>query len=99
MLWTVVQSAGFVLENRRNFYDILGVSKSANDNQIKKAYRNLAKQLHPDRNKNDPDAENRFHDLNDAYEVLIDAEKRKTYDQYGEDGLKDRQHGGERKSI
>ena len=54
---------------RRDFYKILGVSKSANTNQIKKAYRGLAKELHPDRNKDDPDAEARFRDLGEAYEV------------------------------
>jgi len=54
---------------RRDFYKILGVPRNANTNQIKKAYRNLAKELHPDKNKDDPDAENRFRDLGEAYEV------------------------------
>jgi len=54
---------------RRDFYKILGVSRSANTNQIKKAYRNLAKEVHPDRNKDDPEAEDRFRDLGEAYEV------------------------------
>jgi len=56
---------------RRDFYKILGVSRNANTNQIKKAYRNLAKELHPDKNKDDPDAENRFRDLGEAYEVNV----------------------------
>jgi len=56
---------------RRDFYKILGVSRNANTNQIKKAYRNLAKELHPDKNKDDPDAENRFRDLGEAYEVIV----------------------------
>jgi len=54
---------------RRDFYKILGVSRNANTNQIKKAYRNLAKELHPDKNKDDPEAEDRFRDLGEAYEV------------------------------
>jgi DnaJ domain len=56
---------------RRDFYKILGVPKNANTNQIKKAYRSLAKELHPDKNKGDPDAEDRFRDLGEAYEVLM----------------------------
>lgn len=55
---------------RRDFYKILGVPKSANLNQIKKAYRKLAKELHPDKNKNDPEAEDKFRDLGAAYEVI-----------------------------
>jgi len=78
----------------RDFYQILGVSKNANTNQIKKAYRSLAKELHPDKNKEDPDATRKFQDLGAAYEVLSDAEKRKTYDKYGEEGLKDSFGGG-----
>ncbi|XP_063236251.1 dnaJ homolog shv [Bacillus rossius redtenbacheri] len=72
----------------RDFYSILGVSKSANTNQIKKAYRTLAKELHPDKNKDDPDASQKFQDLSAAYEVLSDSEKRRTYDQCGEECLK-----------
>lgn len=58
-----------ILFCRRDFYNILGVPKSANINQIKKAYRKLAKEYHPDKNKNDPDAEDKFRDLGAAYEV------------------------------
>lgn len=54
---------------RRDFYKILGVSKSATTNQIKKAYRKVAKDLHPDKNKDDPKAQEKFHDLGAAYEV------------------------------
>lgn len=57
-------------------------------NQIKKAYRKLAKELHPDKNRDDPKAQDKFQDLGAAYEVLSDAEKRKTYDRHGEEGLK-----------
>lgn len=70
----------------RDFYKILGVSRNANVNQIKKAYRKLAKELHPDKNKNDPNAQDKFQDLGAAYEVLVDADKRKQYDRYGEEG-------------
>ncbi|XP_069698375.1 dnaJ homolog shv [Periplaneta americana] len=72
----------------RDFYAILGVPRNANTNQIKKAYRTLAKELHPDKNQNDPDASRKFQDLGAAYEVLSDPEKRETYDRCGEDCLK-----------
>ena len=72
----------------RDFYSILGVRKSATTNEIKKAYRKLAKELHPDKNKNDPDASEKFQDLGAAYEALSDTEKRKTYDKCGEECLK-----------
>uniref|UniRef100_A0A673XYR4 DnaJ homolog subfamily B member 11 n=1 Tax=Salmo trutta TaxID=8032 RepID=A0A673XYR4_SALTR len=78
---------------RRDFYKILGVSKSASVRDIKKAYRKLALQLHPDRNPDDPTAADKFADLGSAYEVLSDDEKRKQYDAYGEDGLKEGHHG------
>lgn len=71
----------------RDFYRILGVSKSASLHEIKKAYRRLAKELHPDKNKDDPDSSQKFQDLGAAYEVLSDDEKRKKYDRCGEDCL------------
>ncbi|KAK3582855.1 hypothetical protein CHS0354_012465 [Potamilus streckersoni] len=71
----------------RDFYKILGVPRSATTNQIKKSYRKLAREMHPDKNKDDPDAEDRFRDLGAAYEVLADADKRKIYDKHGEEGL------------
>ena len=61
--------------------------KNANTNQIKKAYRKLAKELHPDQNKEDPKAQEKFQDLAAAYEVLSDQEKRKIYDRHGEEGV------------
>ena len=64
------------------------MSKSANTNQIKKAYRKLAKELHPDKNKNDPDAASKFQDLGAAYEILSDPDKRKKYDMCGEECVK-----------
>jgi DnaJ family protein B protein 11 len=73
--------------NRRDFYKILNVPKNANSNQIKKAYRKLAKQLHPDQNKEDPKAQEKFQDLAAAYECLNDPEKRKIYDRHGEEGV------------
>ncbi|KAK2153581.1 hypothetical protein LSH36_292g03016, partial [Paralvinella palmiformis] len=77
----------------RDFYKILGVPRSANKNQIKKAYRKLAKELHPDKNQDDPEAEDKFRDISEAYEVLSDADKRKTYDRHGEEGLKQSNQG------
>ncbi|KAJ8983429.1 hypothetical protein NQ317_005894 [Molorchus minor] len=71
----------------RDFYKILGVSKSASLHEVKKAYRRLAKELHPDKNQDDPNASQKFQDLGAAYEVLADEEKRKKYDRCGEDCL------------
>ncbi|KAJ8019764.1 DnaJ-like subfamily B member 11 [Holothuria leucospilota] len=76
----------------RDFYKILGVSRRATTKEIKKAYRKLAMQYHPDKNKDDPQAEEMFKDLGAAYEVLSDDEQRKIYDKHGEEGLKE--HGG-----
>ncbi|MDO5510928.1 MAG: J domain-containing protein [Weeksellaceae bacterium] len=67
-----------------DYYKILGVAKTASQDEIKKAYRKLARKLHPDINPNDADAQNKFQQLNEANEVLSDPEKRKKYDEYGE---------------
>lgn len=72
----------------RDFYQILGISRSASTNEIKKAYRKLAKALHPDKNQDDPNASQKFQDLGAAYEALSDPEKRELYDRCGEDCLK-----------
>ncbi|XP_029164308.1 dnaJ homolog shv [Nylanderia fulva] len=72
----------------RDFYKILGLSRGASTHEVKKAYRRLAKELHPDKNKDDPDASQKFQDLGAAYEVLSDPEKRRTYDKCGEECLK-----------
>lgn len=72
----------------RDFYRILNVKKSASTNEIKKAYRKLAKELHPDKNTGDPKASEKFQDLGAAYEILSDPDKRKTYDRCGEECLK-----------
>merc|ERR1712223_1795116 len=78
----------------RDFYKILGVSKRADTNTIKKAYRKLAKALHPDKNPDDPDAEQKFQDLGVAFETLKDPDLRKIYDKGGEDALQKNERGG-----
>ena len=75
---------GISLCESRDFYKILNLKKTASKNEIKKAYRNLAKQMHPDKNKDDPKASDKFADLSAAYEILSDDEKRKLYDRCGE---------------
>ena len=74
-------------ENKRDYYEVLGVSKGASDDEIKKAYRKLAKQYHPDLNPGDATAEAKFKEANEAYEVLSDDQKKARYDQYGHEGL------------
>ena len=69
--------------DKRDFYEILGLSKSASDAEIKKAYRKLAKQYHPDANPDNKEAEAKFKEITEAYEVLSDADKRAAYDRYG----------------
>ena len=68
---------------KRDYYEVLGVGKSAGADEIKKAYRKQALQYHPDRNKGDKDAEEKFKEAAEAYEVLSDVEKRKIYDRFG----------------
>jgi molecular chaperone DnaJ len=72
----------------RDYYEILGVSRDASETDIKKAFRRLARELHPDVNKHDPNAEDKFKEAAEAYEVLSDAERRATYDRYGHEGLR-----------
>jgi len=73
--------------DRRDYYEILGVDRSASDEEVKKSYRRLAMQYHPDRNPGDKKAEEKFKEAAEAYEVLRDAEKRKIYDRYGHEGI------------
>ncbi len=72
---------------KRDYYEVLGVDKNASENDIKLAYRRLARQLHPDLNKTDPKAKEKFIELQEAYEVLSDANKRNNYDRYGFSGV------------
>ena len=75
------------MSSQRDYYEVLGVDRSATDQEIKKAYRKLAMKNHPDRNPDDPEAENRFKEASEAYSVLSDAQKRQTYDRFGHAGL------------
>ncbi|MDD3693299.1 MAG: molecular chaperone DnaJ [Oscillospiraceae bacterium] len=74
-------------ENKRDYYEVLGLQKSASEDEIKKAYRKMAKKYHPDLNPGDKQAEARFKEVNEAYEVLSDAQKKARYDQYGHAGV------------
>src|SRR5918998_3275362 len=71
-----------------DYYAILGVAKTASDDDIKKAYRKLAMQYHPDRNNGSREAEEKFKEITEAYDVLRDPNKRSAYDRYGEAGLR-----------
>ena len=72
---------------KRDYYEVLGVQRGATDQEIKSAYRKLALQFHPDRNPNNPDAEEKFKECSEAYAVLADAEKRGMYDRFGHAGV------------
>jgi molecular chaperone DnaJ len=73
---------------KRDYYDVLGVERGAADAEIKKAFRRLARELHPDVNRHDPEAEEKFKEAAEAYEVLSDPQRRRTYDAYGHEGLR-----------
>ncbi len=76
------------MAGKQDYYEILGVSRTASPEEIKKAFKKMAMKYHPDRNPGDKEAEEKFKRVNEANEVLSDPEKRQIYDQYGEDGLK-----------
>ncbi len=80
--------------NYKDYYKILGVSRNATSEEIKKAYRKLAAKYHPDRNKGNPQAEEKFKEINEAYQVLKDEEKRKWYDQFGANWEQYQKSGG-----
>jgi molecular chaperone DnaJ len=73
---------------KRDYYQVLGVDRSASEADVKRAFRKLARELHPDVNAHDPDAEEKFKEAAEAYEVLSDAERRRTYDRFGHEGLR-----------
>ena len=82
------------MSDKKDYYDVLGVSKDADENAIKKAYRKLAMKFHPDKNPGDKEAEERFKELGEAYEVLSDEEKRSAYDRFGHSAFEGGGGGG-----
>lgn len=79
---------------KRDYYEVLGVARAANEQEIKSAYRKLALQYHPDRNPDDPQAEEKFKEVTEAYAVLVDSEKRSMYDRFGHAGVNSAGAGG-----
>ncbi|XP_020574849.1 dnaJ protein ERDJ3B [Phalaenopsis equestris] len=92
LLFAILLSLVLASLGAKSYYEVLQVPKGASDEQIKRAYRKLALKYHPDKNQGNEEANKRFAEINNAYEVLTDSEKRGIYDRYGEEGL--RQHAG-----
>jgi len=80
--------------SKRDYYEVLGVARDASEKDIKKSYRRVAMKFHPDRNPDDANAEEKFKEASEAYEVLSDAQKRGIYDQYGHAGIEQNAGGG-----
>ena len=80
--------------SKRDYYEVLGVDKNTDDKDIKKAYRRVAMKYHPDRNPDDPDADHKFKEATEAYDILMDAEKRAAYDRFGHAGVDPSMGGG-----
>ena len=74
-------------ENKRDYYEVLGIQKGASDDEIKKAFRKLAMKYHPDKNPGDKEAEEKFKEVNEAYSVLSDPDKKDKYDRFGFAGV------------
>ena len=87
---------------KKDFYEVLGLNKDVSAEEIKKSYRKLAMKYHPDRNPDNPKAEEQFKEAKEAYEILSDDQKRAAYDQYGHAGIDQSAGGGaglDRKSV
>ena len=80
--------------SKRDYYEVLGLQKGASEDEIKKAFRKLAIKYHPDKNKGDKEAEEKFKEINEAYQVLSDAEQKARYDQFGHAGMEGGFGGG-----
>jgi len=85
--------------SKRDYYEVLGVDRSASDQEVKKAYRKLAMKYHPDRNPDDADADSKFKEATEAYDVLMDKDKRAAYDQFGHAGVDQSMGGGGSKAA
>ena len=83
------------MADKRDYYEVLGVSRSATDEELKKAYRQLARKYHPDLHPDDPTCEDKFKEITEAYEVLSNQEKRQMYDQYGHAAFENGGMGGD----
>ena len=83
------------MSEKRDYYEVLGVSKGASEAEIKKAYKKMARKYHPDLNRDDPKtAEEKFKEVNEAYDVLKDPQKKAAYDQFGHDAFQNGMGGG-----